>query len=68
MDEFAVEILSAVIGGVGVLASVVFGVISYVQRRKAMSGVDSLPEPPVELEAGSPAPRKSFARVRFIEW
>ena len=68
MDEFAVEVLAAAIGGVGVLASIVLGMIPYVQRRKTASGVDASPEPPVEPETGLPAHRKSFARVRFIEW
>jgi hypothetical protein len=69
MDEFAVEVLATVIGGVGVLATIVFGLIQYVVQRKTTSTANLEPELPAEsINALDPAARKSRSTIRFIEW
>lgn len=50
MDGFAVEVLSAAIGGVGVVASIAIGLIPYMRRRKAID-VNAQLELPVESES-----------------
>jgi hypothetical protein len=61
VDSFAVEVLATVIGGVGVLVSIVFVLIPLARRRKTSSDADPKPELLAEpANALLPADRKSY--------